>query len=103
LLSLLRPKIFRIEVEVKDIKKITGLKILIIISRSHEAGRATFSGFFAAKVLGVFSAKIRITIVRIIEAIITEPSPYNFIDNRVAILAARILTKLLPKRIPPIK
>ena len=75
----------------------------MINSRSHDAGSAIFSGFFAAKVFGVFSAKIRITIVRTIEAIITEPSPYSFIDKRVAILAARILTKLLPNRIAPIK
>ena len=73
LLSLLRPKIFSIDDEVKDIKKLNGLKSLIINSRSQDAGSAIFSGFFAAKVLGVFSAKIRITIVRIIEAIITEP------------------------------
>ena len=59
----------------RDIKKITGLKRFMIKSSSHEAGRATLSGFFAAKVLGVFSAKIKITTVRIIEAIITEPSP----------------------------
>ena len=74
-LSLLRPKILSIDIEIKDIKNITGLKSLMTNSRSQDAGRAIFSGFFAAKVLGVFSAKIRITIVRMIEAIMTEPSP----------------------------
>jgi hypothetical protein len=75
LLSVFRPKILRINFDMRDIKKITGLKRFMIKSSSHEAGRATLSGFFAAKVLGVFSAKIKITTVRIIEAIMTEPSP----------------------------
>jgi hypothetical protein len=75
LLSVSRPIILSISFDIKDIRKMTGLKSFMIKSRSHEAGRATLSGFFAAKVLGVFSAKIKITTVRIIEAIMTEPSP----------------------------
>ena len=42
-LSLFRPKIFSIEIEIKDIKKITGLKSLMTNSRSHDAGSAIFS------------------------------------------------------------
>ena len=70
---------------------------------SQEAGNAIFSGFFAAKVFGVFSAKINMTIVKANEAIITDPSPQSLIARRVAILAASIFTKLLPNKIPPIK
>jgi len=57
----------------------------------------------AAKVFGVFSANTRMTKVRTNEAMITEPSPNNFKERRVAILAASMLTKLLPSKIPPIK
>jgi len=55
--------------------KSTGLKIFISISNIQEAGNAIFSGFFAAKVFGVFSANTRMTKVRTNEAMITEPSP----------------------------
>ena len=79
------------------------MKIFISISSNQDAGNAIFSGFFAAKVFGVFSANIKMTKVRTNEAMITEPSPHNFIDRRVAILAASILTKLLPSNIPPIR
>ena len=89
--------------DIKDIKYISGLKILINNSRSQEAGKAIFSGFFAANVFGVFSAKIKITTVKTKEAMITEPSPQIFRARRVAILAASILTKLFPSKIPPIK
>ena len=97
------PRKFRIDFDIKDIRYISGLKILIRRSRSQEAGKAIFSGFFAANVFGVFSAKIKITNVKAKEAIITDPSPQIFRARRVAILAASILTKLFPRRIPPIK
>ena len=48
-------------------------------------------------------AKIKITNVKAKEAIITDPSPQIFRARSVAILAASILTKLFPRRIPPIK
>jgi len=68
-----------------------------------EAGKAIFSGFFAAKVFGVVSAKIRITSVKASDAKITEPSPQSFRARIVAILAASMLTKLFPSRIAPIQ
>ena len=103
LLIFFNPKSLRIDLDIKEIKNISGLKSLINSSKSLEAGRATFSGFFAANVFGVFSAKIKITNVRAKEAIITEPSPHILRARIVAILAARMLTKLFPNRIPPIK
>ena len=68
-----------------------------------EAGRATFSGFLAANVLGVVSAKTRMTKVRVSEAKTIESSPQSLMAKMVAILEAKILTKLLPSRIVPIK
>jgi hypothetical protein len=97
------PRRLRIDFDIKDIRYISGLKILIKNSRSKEAGKAIFSGFFAANVFGVFSAKIKMTNVKTKEAMITDPSPQSFRARSVAILAASILTKLLPRRIPPIK
>ena len=41
--------------------------------------------------------------VKVSEARIIEPSPQSLIARSVAILAASMLTKLLPSRIPPIK
>jgi hypothetical protein len=37
------------------------------------------------------------------DANITEPSPHNLIANMVAMLEAKIFTKLLPNKIVPIK
>ena len=62
---------------------------------------ANGSGLIAAKVLGVTSEKIKITIVRRIEPINTPTSPYNFINNIVVSADARIFTKLFPIRIIP--
>ena len=62
---------------------------------------ANGSGLIAAKVLGVTSEKIKITIVRRIEPINTPTSPYNFINNIVVSAEARIFTKLFPIRIIP--
>ena len=68
-----------------------------------EAGRAIFSGFLAANVLGVVSAKTRITKVSVSEAKTIESSPQSLMAKIVAILEAKILTKLLPNKIVPIK
>jgi hypothetical protein len=68
-----------------------------------EAGRATFSGFLAAKVFGVVSAKTKIIKVNANDANMTDPSPQSLIASIVAILAAKILTRLLPNKIVPIK
>jgi len=68
-----------------------------------EAGKAILSGFFAANVFGVVSAKIKITSVKANDAKITDPSPQSFSARIVAILAASMLTKLFPSRIAPIK
>ena len=86
-----------------DISQIIGLKILISISITMAAGKAIFSGFLAAKVFGVVSANMRIMRVSASEAKITEPSPQSLIARMVVILAARILTKLFPSNIAPIK
>ena len=51
------------------------------ILSGKEEKNASGSGFIAAKVLGVTSEKIKITIVRRIEPINTPTSPYNFINN----------------------
>ena len=89
--------------EALDISQIIGLKVLIRISITMAAGRAIFSGFLAANVFGAVSANIKITKVSTSEAIMTEPSPHSLIARMVVILAARILTKLLPSRMAPIK
>ena len=75
------------------------IKNLIII----EAGRAIFSGFLAAKVLGVVSANTKMTKVSVNDARTMESSPQSLIAKIVAILEAKILTKLLPSRMVPIR
>ena len=68
-----------------------------------EAGSATFSGFLAAKVLGVVSAKIKITKVSTIDAYTIEASPQSLMANIVAMDEAKMLTKLLPNKMVPIR
>ena len=61
------------------------------------------SGFTAAKVLGVTSAKISTTMVRIaVEMAGPLTSPKKWMAMMVAMEAARLLTKLLPIRMTPI-
>ena len=65
------------------------------------AGKAMLSGFSAAIVLGVTSAKIRTkSVISIVTAKI-PPSPHNLTAINVAITEARILTKLFPIKITP--
>lgn len=70
--------------------------------KMKEAGKAIFSGYNAASVLGVTSANIRITNVRRAVAIAIPASPHNLSAIMVAIDDANILTKLLPIRMTPI-
>ena len=63
--------------------------------------KASGSGLIAAKVFGVTSEKIKITMVRRIDPINTPTSPYSFINNIVVSAEARIFTKLFPMRIIP--
>ena len=67
------------------------------------AGPAILSGYNAAKVLGVTSAKIRITSVNKPVAMANPASPKILTARTVAIADARIFTKLLPIRIKPIR
>jgi hypothetical protein len=85
------------------INQTSGLKSLISALIIIEAGRATFSGFFAANVFGVVSAKTKITKVNASDANTIESSPQSLIVRIVAILEAKMLTKLLPSRIVPIR
>ena len=76
-----------------------GVKVKILSGKDEK--NASGSGLIAAKVLGVTSEKIKITIVRRIEPINTPTSPYNIINNIVVSAEARIFTKLFPIRIIP--
>jgi hypothetical protein len=55
--SFLTPSSFRIKLESFAINQTKGLKSVIKPLMMIEAGSATFSGFLAAKVFGVVSAK----------------------------------------------
>ena len=72
-----------------------GNRIFCKILSGKDEKNASGSGLIAAKVLGVTSEKIKITIVRRIAPINTPTSPYNFINNIVVSAEARIFTKLL--------
>ena len=65
-------------------------------------GKASLSGYIAARVLGAASQKIKTIIVRIKVAIATEDSPPTFSAIIVTIATAVKLTKLLPSNIRPI-
>ena len=78
-----------------------GNRIFCKILSGKDEKNASGSGLIAAKVLGVTSEKIKITMVRRIEPINTPTSPYNFIKNIVVSAEARIFTKLFPIRIIP--
>ena len=84
------------------IAQTNGMMSFISGSKITLAGKATFSGCRAAMVLGVISAKIKITIVSVIVAIAMPASPYRRMATTVAIADARILTRLLPIRMRPI-
>ena len=79
----------------------SGKRSFCKILSGKDENNAYGSGLIAAKVLGVTSEKIKITIVRRIEPINTPTSPYNFINNIVVSAEARIFTKLFPIRIIP--
>ena len=79
----------------------SGKRSFCKILSGKDEKNANGSGLIAAKVLGVTSEKIKITIVRRIEPINTPTSPYNFINNIVVSAEARIFTKLFPIRIIP--
>ena len=66
-----------------------------------ELGKATFSGYSAASVFGVTSAKIKTTSVSAPVAIAIPRSPYKRIPIIVATCAAAIFTRLLPIKIRP--
>ena len=63
------------------------------------AGNAIFSGWYAAMVLGVISAKISMTKVSMAVAMAMPASPHRRIAITVAIEDASIFTKLLPIKI----
>ena len=81
----------------------SGMSIFCSGIRTKLAGNATRSGCNAAMVLGVISAKIRITSVNTRVAMAMPASPKSRIAMTVAIAEARILTRLLPMRIRPIR
>ena len=95
LLMFFSPRKFRIDFDIKDIRYISGLKILIRRSRSQEAGKAIFSGFFAANVFGVFSAKIKITNVKAKEAIITDPLAPNLQSKKGCYTCSKYINKVV--------
>ena len=71
------------------------LKFLLEAQEVQEAGKATFSGFLAANVFGVFSAKIKITTVKIKEAMITEPSPQIFQSKKGCYTCCKYIDKVV--------
>ena len=68
-----------------------------------DAKKARRSGWLAAHVLGATSAKIKIMKVSKPAAIAMPSSPYKRKAMIVAMEEAKILRKLLPSRIKPIK
>ena len=66
-------------------------------------GKAIFSGYIAASVFGVTSAKISTTSVKAPVAMAIPASPQIRTAMTVAMADARMLTKLLPIRIKPIR
>ena len=81
--------------------QINGYKIFCKIFKIPDAGKAMFSAFFAAKVLGVTSAKISIIIVKTTDPIKTPLLPKSSKHKIVVNAAARIFTKLFPIKITP--
>jgi len=89
------------KLEKKLTNKTNGLSIFCKYFRIKDAGRATFSEFNAAKVLGVISANTKINKVKTIDPITTPLSPNKFKQRTVVSEAAKIFTKLFPMRITP--
>tara|TARA_B100000963_G_scaffold102564_1_gene88775 strand:- start:880 stop:1344 length:465 start_codon:yes stop_codon:yes gene_type:complete len=87
--------------EKKLTNKTKGLNSFCKYFKTKEAGKATFSEFRAAKVLGVISANIKIIKVKTIDPITTPLSPNKFKQRTVVKEAAKIFTKLFPIRITP--
>ena len=83
------------------ITKTRGKRSFCKIFRGRDEKKANGSGLIAAKVFGVTSEKIKITIVRRIDPINTPTSPYNFMNNIVVKADASILTKLFPIKMIP--
>ena len=91
----------RIIFEIKLIIITNGRKIFNIGYSNHDIGYAILSAYSAAKVLGVTSAKIKITIVRTTTDIATPASPYNLIAISVLIADANMFTKLFINKMRP--
>jgi len=97
-----KPNSFRMPLVSQLIAKTRGMSNFCSGNKIQLAGKAIRSGWSAATVLGVISAKIKITSVSASVAIAMPASPKSRIAITVAMADARILTRLFPIRMSPI-